>query len=230
MLPQETKETFEGILANRNFLYTLFYKTFGREPDAAYLDILGNEAVSDAFTLLSQESGDTMSKAAAFAAAAYNSGKDSAYIHDLGHEYMRMFIGPEKLVAPPWESVYRSKEGLLFQESTLTVREIYRKEGYLPEGYPKVPDDSLALELNFMCRMAARSLEALQNDQTEELMRTLAVQESFIRVHLLYFVPKMLERMESAVFRLFYPQMTKILIAFLELDLELVQDMMKAEV
>ena len=93
-----------------------------------------------------------------------------------------------------------------------------------------MPDDSLALELNFMCRMAARSLEALQNDQAEELSRTLAVQESFIRVHLLYFVPKMLERMESAVFRLFYPQMTKILIAFLELDLELVQDMMKAEV
>ena len=35
MLPQEMKETFEVILANRNFLYTLFYKTFGREPDAA---------------------------------------------------------------------------------------------------------------------------------------------------------------------------------------------------
>jgi TorA maturation chaperone TorD len=155
---------------------------------------------------------------------------DAAYLHDLGHEYMRMFIGPEKLVAPPWESVYRSKEGLLFQESTLTIREIYRKEGYLPEGYPKVPDDSLPLELNFMYRMAARSLEALQNDQTEELSRTLAVQESFIRVHLLYFVPKLLERMEASAFRLFYPQMTKILVEFLKLDLELVQDMMKAEV
>jgi len=230
MLPQEMKETFEVILANRNFLYTLFYKTFGREPDAAYLSVLGSDAVSDAFTLLSQESEDTMSKAAAFAAAAYSRSGDAAYLHDLGHEYMRMFIGPEKLVAPPWESVYRSKEGLLFQESTLTIREIYRKEGYLPEGYPKVPDDSLPLELNFMCRMAARSLEALQNDQTEELSRTLAVQESFIRVHLLYFVPKLLERMEASAFRLFYPQMTKILVEFLKLDLELVQDMMKAEV
>ena len=69
MLPQEMKETFEVILANRNFLYTLFYKTFGRETDAAYLSVLGSDAVSDAFTLLSQESEDTMSKAAAFAAA-----------------------------------------------------------------------------------------------------------------------------------------------------------------
>jgi hypothetical protein len=78
MLPQEMKETFEVILANRNFLYTLFYKTFGREPDAAYLSVLGSDAVSDAFTLLSQESEDTMSKAAAFAAAARDMPRSNA--------------------------------------------------------------------------------------------------------------------------------------------------------
>ena len=81
-----------------------------------------------------------------------------------------------------------------------------------------------------MSRMAARSLAALQSDQADELKRTLAVQESFIRVHLLFFVPKLMERMEESSLRLFYPQMTKILIAFMQLDLELVQDMMKAEV
>ena len=230
MLPQETKEAFEVILTNRAFLYMLFYKTFGREPDAAYLDVLEDKAVQEAFSLLSQNADDTMSKAAAFVSSVCEKRKDADFLHQLIHECMRLFIGPEKLVAPPWESVYRSKEGLLFQESTLTIREIFRKEGYLPEGYPRVPDDSLALELDFMSRMAARSLAALQSDQADELKRTLAVQESFIRVHLLFFVPKLLERMEESSLRLFYPQMTKILIAFMQLDLELVQDMMKAEV
>lgn len=230
MLTPEAKETFEVILSNRTFLYTLFYKTFGREPDAAYLDVLQHESVRDAFTLLSQEPDDVMDKAATFIRSACEKRNEANFTDDLRHEYMRMFIGPEKLIAPPWESVYRSKEGLLFQESTLTIREIYRKEGYLPEGYPNVPDDSLALELDFMTRMAARSLAALQNGETDELLRTLAVQESFIRVHLLYFVPKLFERMEASSFRLFYPQMTKALIAFLKTDLELVQDMMKAEV
>lgn len=230
MLPQETKETFEVILANRHFLYMLFHKTFGREADDAYLDVLSTEAVRDAFMLLSQEEGDTMEKAAAFAAGMEEKRKDADFLNQLRHEYMRLFIGPEKLIAPPWESVYRSKEGLLFQGSTLTVREIYRKEGYLPEGYPNVPDDSLALELNFMTRMAAKSLEALRNDQADEFIRTLTVQESFLRFHLLYFVPKLLERMEESSLRLLYPQMTKILLAFAQIDLELVQDMMKEEV
>jgi len=51
-----------------------------------------------------------------------------------------------------------------------------------------------------------------------------------VRVHLLFWVPKMMERMSSSEFRLFYPQMTKILLAFMETDLELVQDMLKAVV
>lgn len=229
MLPQETKETFEVILANRHFLYMLFYKTFGREADDAYLDVLNTQAVGDAFGLLSQEAGDTMEKAAAFVAGMEEKRKDDEILSKLRHEYMRLFIGPEKLVAPPWESVYRNKEGLLFQESTLVIRELYRKEGYQTEGYPNVPDDSLPLELDFMTRMAARSLEALRNDQYDEFMRTLAVQESFLRVHLLFFVPKLIERMEASSFRLFYPQMTRILLAFVEIDHELVQDMMKAE-
>ena len=227
MLPQETKETFEVILANRHFLYMLFYKTFGREADDAYLDILNTPAVRDAFMLLSQEEGDTMEKAAAFVGGVEEKRADDDLLGRLRHEYMRLFIGPEKLIAPPWESVYRSKEGLLFQGSTLTVREIYRKEGYLPEGYPNVPDDSLALELAFMTRMAEKSLAALRNDQADEFLRTLSVQESFLRFHLLYFVPKLLERMEASAFRLFYPQMTRILLAFAQTDLELVEDMLK---
>ena len=141
---------------------------------------------------------------------------------------MRLFVGPQKLIAPPWESVYRSHQGLLFQESTLTIREIYRKQGFQAEGYPRVADDSLALELDFMGRMAEKSLAALANAQDAELAETLAVQESFVRVHLLFWVPKMMERMSSSEFRLFYPQMTKVLLSFLELDLELVQDMQKA--
>lgn len=230
MLTQEVRETFEVILTNRLFLYKLFHKTFGREPDSAFLQVLSDSAVSDAFSLLSSEDGDTMDKAAAFVSGFAPRAEDADYMSRLYNEYMRLFVGPQKLIAPPWESVYRSKDGLLFQESTLTVREIYRRQGFLPEGYPHVADDSLALELDFMSRMAEKTLNALQNNDAETFLASLAVQESFIRVHLLFFIPKLLERMECSAFRLFYPQITKILLSFAELDLELVQDMMKAEI
>ena len=230
MIPQETKETFEIILASRVLLYKLFHKTFGREPDAAFLHVLADPAVGEAFSLFSSEESDTMSKASAFVASAGQKAGDESYLSELHHEYMRLFIGPEKLIAPPWESVYRSKSGLLFQENTLTVREIYHKHGFQPEGYPHVADDSLALELDFMGRMAERSLAALAQGDAGEFAASLTTQESFLRIHLLFFLPKLLERMEHSAFRLFYPQMTQILLAFAQLDLELVQDMMKAEI
>ena len=228
MIPQETRETFEVILANRVFIYKLFHKTFGREPDVAFLSLFADPAVSGAFSLLSAEDGDNMSKAASFISSQPEKAKASDYLHQLQNEYMRLFIGPQKLPAPPWESVYRSHQGLLFQESTLTIREIYRKNGFQSEGYPRVPDDSLALELDFMGRMAEKSLAALADGQDTTLAETLAVQESFVRVHLLFWIPLMLERLSASEFRLFYPQMIKVLHSFLELDLELTQDMIKS--
>ena len=51
-----------------------------------------------------------------------------------------MFIGSGNLGAPPWESTYVGKEGLLFQESTLKVRHEYAESGYLPQDYSKVAD------------------------------------------------------------------------------------------
>lgn len=229
MIPQETRETFEVILAGRVLLYKLFHKTFGREPDAAYLSLLAEPAIADAFSLFSVQEGDTMAKAAEFVGGQSESSNDADYISRLYNEYMRLFVGPQKLPAPPWESVYRSHQGLLFQESTLTIREIYRKQGFEAEGYPRVADDSLALELDFMGRMAEKAQAALAEDNMEALSEALTVSESFVRVHLLYFVPQMLERLSTTTFRLFYPQMLKILVSFMETDLQLVQEMLKAE-
>ena len=79
-----------------------------------------------------------------------------------------------------------------------------------------------------MGRMAEKSLAALADGQDATLAETLAVQESFVRVHLLFWIPLMLERLSASEFRLFYPQMIKVLHSFLELDLELTQDMIKS--
>jgi len=227
MIPQETQETFEAILANRVLLYKFFHKTFGREPDAAYMALFDNDAISQAFLLLSISENDAAGKAAAFLAGQHAKNMDPEYLPKLRNEYMRLFVGPQKLVAPPWESVYRSHQGLLFQESTLTVREIYRRQGFEAEGYPRVPDDSLALEMDFMGRIAERACAALDENRMDDLKEALTVSESFLRVHLLFWIPKMLERMSESAFRLFYPQMTKILLSYLELDLELVQEMLR---
>jgi len=70
-------------------------------------------------------------------------------------DYDRLFVGPEHLPAPPWESVYRSEERLVFNRPTLKVRARYRKEGLAVEN-PGTPDDHIGLELLFMALLAER--------------------------------------------------------------------------
>lgn len=220
MYTQETKETIELLLSNRLFLYSLFHKVFGREPDEALFDALTLDACPQSFSLLSEEAGDSMEKAADFVSELRGRCHADGFLTEAYEEYMHLFIGPDKLIAPPWESVYRSKQGLLFQESTLTIREIYRQNGLIPGGFPRVADDSLALELDFMAHMAQKTLNLLEtaDEKRAAFEEALTVQESFVRVHLLFWIPKLLEKMSSSRSRIFYPQMTWILLEFLQKD------------
>ena len=74
-------------------------------------------------------------------------------------DYMRLFVGPGKLLAPPWGSVYLDKDRLIFDENTLVVRQFYERFGMkLKEKY-KEPDDHIGLELEFLAYLAEQGEE-----------------------------------------------------------------------
>ena len=85
----------------------------------------------------------------------------------------------------PWESAYTNSKRLLFQAETLDVRNAYRAFGYLPECYPRVADDHIALECAFMAVLARKSLE-VQDD--EELACLEAGQRAFLQDHFLRWI------------------------------------------
>lgn len=51
-------------------------------------------------------------------------------ITELKSDYTRLFIGPYKLLSPPWESVYRSRLKLVCQEPLLEVKKYIWKQGW----------------------------------------------------------------------------------------------------
>ena len=114
---------------------------------------------------------------------------------------------------------------MLFQEITLQVRETYRSYGLLPEGYPHVADDSLALELAFMAKLAERAMEDFRDGDEIGLSRLLAASSEFLTKHLLRWIPKFLERMVKAKTRVLYPQMCVILHEFLKRDKECLDEL-----
>lgn len=217
-MTQEKREATELLLANRLYLYSLLHKTFGREPDSELLTLLSADTAGKAFALLSEEKGDPLDRVGPFLSGLGAKKDDPDFLEELKAEYMHLFIGPDKLVAPPWESVYRGEDAMLFQEVTLKVRETYRGYGLLPEGYPHVADDSLALELAFMAKLAERALEDLHNEDEVGLSRLLEGSEDFLKQHLLLWIPKFLERMHNAKSQLMYPQLCVVLDAFLKRD------------
>ncbi len=218
----ENKEILEVLL----FLYSLLHKVFGREPDTDFLQILTGENTCEAFALLSDEEGDVPDRFVLFLKELRGEFTQKPFMEQLKTEYTRLFIGPTKLPAPPWESVYRSKQGLLFQESTLAVREFYRKFNMLPQDYPHVADDSLALELHFMAKLSEKALDALRADRMEDLNYYLNGQNIFLQSHLLVWVPKFLERMADAPSDLMYPQLALVTDDFLRRDQKVVEEML----
>lgn len=224
----QTREAVELLLCNRLFLYSLLHKLFGREPDEELLNILTDEHTGEAFALLSEEEKDIMDRTAAFLKEIREEKQNPAFLEEAKDEYTRLFIGPVSLVAPPWESVYGQKDAMLFQESTLEVRNTYRQYGLIPEGYPHVADDSLALELHFMALLAQRGLDAFYAGKNDDLTADLSGSADFLKKHLLVWVPKFLERMKGARSSVLYPQMCLVLDEFLRKDAGTVQEILKA--
>ena len=108
------------------------------------------------------------------------------------------------------------------------MRNTYRRFGLIPEGYPHVADDSLALELHFMALLAQRSLDAFYAGKNEDLAADLTGSEEFLDKHLLVWIPKFLERMKGARSNILYPQMCLVLDEFLRKDAGTVREILEA--
>lgn len=81
------------------------------------------------------------------------------------YDFNKLFVGPGKLLAPPYEGAYRNREGLLMQEETLRVRDFYLSVGLAVEKKNTLPDDFLGLELEFICYLLFNAAEKMaKND------------------------------------------------------------------
>lgn len=218
------REVCELLLVNRNFLYQLFYKAFAREPDEAFLRLLTAENTADNLALLG---GEVLEEAPEWLRGQREKLDDPDMPERMREEYNRLFVGPLEMEAPPWESIYLGKEGMLFQESTLKVRACYRRFGLLPEAYPRVADDSLALELGFMAELARRSLDAFYGENAAALEETLRGALDFLNEHLLLWIPQLLERIAKTETDWLYPRLVLYLDSFIKKDRETLNDLIE---
>lgn len=164
-------------LSNRCLVYALLSRAFGKEPDDGLYRLLASDHVGQVFVLYGERCSwaQEVSEALAdlregtsdplCASDAEGSGLPGCAADRLSRlqsDYTYLFLGPGKLPAPLWESVYVTGRNEVYTEETLAVRRAYREHGFSTEGFPFVADDHIAVELACMAALAQSALDAFE--------------------------------------------------------------------
>lgn len=98
-------------------------------------------------------------------------------------EYHRLFVGPYKLPAPPYASVYLETEPTVMGPSTLEVLRMYEEAGFrLSPSFKDLPDH-IAAELEFMALLCEEERESWQKADFAVATKLLSREENFLGEH-----------------------------------------------
>ena len=177
------------VLTGEMLVFGLLGKAFYDYPEKAWLQSL---IESDVFSEAPFAGEDKDVVAALGELQAWSNenraGLSNEAFEAMGIDYTRLFIGPGTVLTPPWESVFFSEERLTFQESTLHVREWYRRFGLEMKKLHNEPDDHIGLELEFLAHLAKLGVAATQGTE-QSPTEVLDAQRAFLTEHVLTWAP-----------------------------------------
>lgn len=140
-------------------------------------------------------------------------------------DFSRLFVGPFKLLAPPYGSIYLEHSQTIMGDSTIDVRERYRQEG-LKIDLKEAPDH-IAIELEFMYFLGFQEIEAIGNSDTKKAKSYLRKQADFLDIHLCKWVPQFTDKIEQGAQTEFYKNLAKITKLFIQSDLQNISNKVK---
>ena len=179
-------DEFHQLMKARQSVYDLLRCFFLQEPTEAFLQALKEE---DVIKNLAGYHPD-LDEGVQLLSGVISSPEMAILIPDLLLEFTRLFIGPSPI--PLYESVYRSKTGLVMQEETLAVRKKYLEAGLIVHPDRSFPDDHIGAELEFLFYLCQRTAEAKEPEQQEAFLK---MQERFFQQHLIHWVTPLCDRL-----------------------------------
>lgn len=209
--------SLEALLVSRTYLYVLFHKVLGGEPNEALLVAIASREATDVLDEYAAES-ETLANLKGFASKLGAKAGDRGYLDAVRDEFARFFEGPADLPALPWESTYVGSESTVFQPSTLVVREAYRSQGLRASCLKRMPDDHVSIMCAFMGVLSRRTLAAFRSRDGSALRDLLAAQRSFVEGHMTNWLPDYAANALRVRVAHLYPQFAQGVSAFVGLD------------
>jgi anaerobic sulfite reductase subunit A len=213
---------FEALISNRENLYRLLARLYRIEVDEPLLRQLSEMGfpaecdepeLAEGYRMLTD--------------CLCNPGSDP--LTDLAVDFARIFLGAgvyEGVVASPYESVYTSKERLIMQEARDQALAAYHAKGLYPDSELEIPEDHIAIELEFLARLCRETLQA--GGDRERVSTLLREQKEFIEQHPGKWVPAFCTDIEKCASTGFYRAVGKITRGFLNMEQAILEYLLKS--
>lgn len=205
---------------DRAVTYGVLSRLFAKEVDEGLLEVLSKG--------LFPEEDDEPAAEGVRLMNGWLSGVDDESLTELSVDFARLFIIRTRTTtrAPyPFESVYTSSNHATMGESRDKVLSLYRKAGLARSESWNLGEDHIALELEYMCVLAGRCADALEEGDESTYQALVADQRFFVLTHLLNWVPSFAEEMKRVAQTDFYRGLAFYLEDFLESDRSILESM-----
>lgn len=205
----------------RQYAYDLLRRLFIEEPSVDFINYLQQQKAFELFSVIVKEPSvidaitniDTWLSERQFA-------KGNTDYEDLHWDFTRLFIGPEAPPAPPWGSVYLSRDKLLFQKSTQEVKNIYQANGFNLPSTEIEAADHIGFELDFLYHLSCKICTLLKENRikTDQFVELIDTQCHFLQTYLLPFSAAFCRNIYNNADTLFYRSISVLLQQFLKTD------------
>ena len=222
---QASLEEVSGICRNRAANYAYLSQLYKVEVSKELFDQLVTMRVP-------ADMGNAKSDSGYKLLASYLSAASENAVTELAVDYAHVFLGhgvDGYSAAYPYESVYTSEKRLLMQAARDEVLAIYRSQHLDKDDDWKESEDHLAVELEFMQVMAAKTADALSEGDEDEAYALLEVQREFMQDHLAIWVPALAIDMGRFARTDFYRGLALITEGFLETDMQFMSELLGTE-
>ena len=131
-------------------------------------------------------------------------GTNPESLEQLSADYQGLFLGPQRVLACLYKSIYLNKKHLTFGSQTLAVRQWYRRYDLRAPAEGREPDDHIGLELGFVSHLCLRGLHAMDHAQDAAVTQSVQAIDAFASGHLLLWAHDCLDRVADHASTHFY--------------------------
>ena len=142
--------------------------------------------------------------------------KAGANLEPLEVDFAKLFVGPYKLAAAPYGSVYLEGERKMMGNSTIDAKNRYQEAGLDTAINFKDAPDHIAVELEFMHFLIFKEMEAIDLGDDNIIITYLLYQQSFLNDHLGAWVSEFTDKVTNNARTSFYQNLARATEAFVK--------------